>query len=157
MARPSDQARNVEEDVPAAVIGAQKAEALGLEIRDDRAGLLAGGRFRGGVSARPVDPEACGGLLVLSPTPCLIRARSASDQSAGGWLSAGILRSGLRFRASSNILFWRAFKRIILDTRAYAVAGAVFLRRAPFFSAGGCRSLFFKLPITIPVTNFFSP
>src|SRR5438477_5057062 len=41
--------------------------------------------------------------------------------------------------------------------RYYAVTGAVFFLRVPFFSAGGCRSLFFKLAITMVVTNFFSP
>ena len=53
-------------------------------------------------------PEAWAGVagrLLLSPTPCLIKARSASDQSFGGAVSAGILRSGLRLRASSNNRF----------------------------------------------------
>src|SRR5690349_2708094 len=58
----------------------------------------------------PDSEEACAGLLLLSPTPCLIRARSASVHSVDDGVSVGILRSGLRFRASSNILFWRAFK-----------------------------------------------
>ena len=67
--------------------------------------------------------------------------------------------SGFRFRASSNIRFWRAFNESILDLPAAVTPwrGATFFLREPFFSAGGCRSLFFKLPITMLVTNFFSP
>src|SRR5690348_4628445 len=39
------QARDVEEDVPAAVIGAQESEAFGFEVSDHGTGLLAGGGF----------------------------------------------------------------------------------------------------------------
>src|SRR4051794_33020549 len=62
-----------------------------------------------------------------------MRARSASDRSAGACLSVGIFRSGLRFRASSNILFWRAFKPIILDTRSLNRYGCSFLAARTFF------------------------
>src|SRR4051794_26743079 len=62
-----------------------------------------------------------------------MRARSASDRSAGGFLSVGILRSGLRFRDSSNILFWRAFKRIILDTRGLNRGGNGLLATCALF------------------------
>src|ERR1039457_7429833 len=55
------------------------------------------------------------GRLVLSPTPCFTNWRSASDQFAGGLFSDGILRSGLRLRASSNNRFWLAFNESVLE------------------------------------------
>ena len=102
------QPRNVEENVSSAVVRAQETEAFGFEIGDHDPRLLAGRNF---ARASPLSAAGLAGRLVLSPTPCLIKARSASVHSVAGFVSAGILRSGLRFRASSNNRFWRAFNR----------------------------------------------
>src|SRR5258706_10566295 len=67
--------------------------------------------------ASPASAAAWAGRLDLSPTPCLIKARSASDQADGDGISTGIFSSGLRFRASSNNLFWRAFNENILENQ----------------------------------------
>src|SRR5689334_15025104 len=45
------QAGNVEEDVAAAIVGAQESEALGFEIRHDGPGLLPSGSFAAGFGA----------------------------------------------------------------------------------------------------------
>src|SRR5664279_961660 len=65
--------------------------------------------------ASPVAAAGVAGRLVLSPTPCFTNWRSASDQFAGGLFSDGILRSGLRLRASSNNRFWLAFNESVLE------------------------------------------
>ena len=67
------QARDVEEDVAAAVIGAQKTKALSFEVGDYGAGLLAGRRFARW--RRRPGAAAWAGGSILSPTPCLIRAK----------------------------------------------------------------------------------
>ena len=47
--------------------------------------------------------------------------------------------------------------RVFRIAGVMTAAGVAFFRREPFFSGGGCRSLFFNCPITMLVTNFFSP
>ncbi len=100
---PFHQARDVEEDVPSAIIRPQEAEALGFEIGHHRAGLFARWRFGGRL------PGLRGGLR----GPADLIADALLDQGQVGFRpigrmavsSVGILRSGLRFRASSNIRF----------------------------------------------------
>src|SRR4051794_23065654 len=65
------------------------------------------------VQEAPSDPEEGWpdeGRLVLSPTPCLRRARSLSVNSLVSVDSVGILKLGFFFWASSKSLFCLAFK-----------------------------------------------
>jgi len=91
----------VEEDVPSAIVRTQEAKALGIEIGDHRAGLLAGRRFiRFGAFAR-----RRGLSRGLVANPLFDQGQVGFSPARAGWASAGIARFGLRFRASSNIRF----------------------------------------------------
>ena len=80
--QPFRQAGDVEEDIPSAIVGTQEAEALGFEIGHHAPVCSPEGASPVGIAG--FRSRRWAGLLVLSPTPCLTRARSASVQSAGG-------------------------------------------------------------------------
>jgi len=135
--------------------GRRKPEPLGFEIGDHAARLFASRRLGSGFL--PLSPEACEGRLLLSPT-ALLDQRQVGFAPVRGGGSVGILRPGLRFRASSNNRFCFAFKissRMSMPALRSGRRGL--LPTGTLLLGGGLRSLFFRLPITMLVTNFFSP